>query len=86
MKWYLKFLFICAVFILGSWFGQAFTEMHYDKKLAEERSSCAAKKQVAVENVLGQIDIKFCAQWNVSVPPYDDSVANYVNKGEIEND
>jgi len=80
MKWWLKFLFICSVFGVGAWFGNILTTNHYERVLAEESTLHAQVCQVRVEEVLQQISLKFCAAWNVSVPPYDKSVAEFINE------
>ena len=80
MKWWLKFLSICGVFGLGTWFGLILTTNHYERILAEEKTLHSQICQTKVEDVLSQISLKFCAAWNVSVPPYDERVAQFIEE------
>ena len=80
MKWWLKFIAICGVFGLGTGFGIIISANHYERIIAEERAMHAEICKIDIANVLDRISIKFCAAWNVSVPPYDESVAQFIQE------
>lgn len=78
--WWLKFMIIAGVFGLGTWFGHRLASLHYEVVLADERAQHADICSSRVDGVLERITLKFCAAWNVSIPPYDESVAEFITK------
>jgi hypothetical protein len=70
------------VFGLGNWFWSVIDANHYERVIAEERAMHAEICKIDIANVLDRISIKFCAAWNVSVPPYDKSVAEFLQEEE----
>lgn len=69
-----------GLFGSGTWFGYNMAAMRYDKLVAEERKTHAEVCQYRMAEALQNLDIKVCAQWNVSVPPYDASVAQFIDE------
>lgn len=57
-------------FAVGFWFAYSILSVHYEQIIAQERTERAELIREVTIEILSIIEMRFCAQWDLSVQPY----------------